>query len=84
MTQQVSEFLYMDPETGMLTTMIADGDGFRPANAADMVDAAWLTSLSLEQHEKQVDNRRNPVFNEEDRKEIDAFINQYAQSFPAG
>lgn len=84
MNQQVSEFLYMDPDSGMLTTMIADGDGFRPANAVDMIDAAWLSDLTLDLHAKRADNRRNPVLDEEDRNVIDEFINQYAQSFPAG
>lgn len=31
----ISEFLYHDPDTGMIICMIADGDGFRPAHAAE-------------------------------------------------
>ena len=34
------EFLYMDPDTGMVVFMIADGDGFRPAHAADEMQFA--------------------------------------------
>lgn len=31
--QPFSEFLYMDPDSGMTVSMILDGDGFRPATA---------------------------------------------------
>jgi len=32
------EFLYMDPDTGEVVCMVADGDGFRPAHVLDLVE----------------------------------------------
>lgn len=38
----LEEFLYMDPDTGMIVCMIADGDGFRPATAAQEMESLPL------------------------------------------
>lgn len=43
----IEEFLYLDPDTGMVVCMIADEDGFRPATAAQEMEslpAHWLSS----------------------------------------
>lgn len=57
----LEEFLYMDPDTGMIVCMIADEDGFRPATAAqemasmDSFPASWFdnSSDSKSSHESQ-------------------------------
>lgn len=39
------EFLYVDPDTGMVLCMIADGDGFRPAHAAEELESVDLALI---------------------------------------
>lgn len=48
---QISEFLYADPDTGVISAMIADGDGFRPAMAHEVSsDMRQLLASSGTQH----------------------------------
>lgn len=56
------EFLYMDPDTGMVVCMIADGDGFRPAHAADEMQ---LTEFGLTQRTTTANAITNEQANEQ-------------------
>lgn len=42
---EIEEFLYFDPDTGMTVCMIMDGDGFRPAHAADEFRSIELAAI---------------------------------------
>ena len=47
MSQKIDEFLYMDPDTGMVICMVQDEDGFRPATAFDehsSVDPSYFSA----------------------------------------
>ena len=45
---EIQDFLYSDPDTGMVVCMVADGDGFRPATAFDEIRSSNLHAIYVE------------------------------------
>lgn len=68
----MEEFLYMDPDTGMIITMIADGDGFRPANV-------YEEHMSRADSCEPIPPRVKSLFNEE--AAIDELIRGYEHAY---
>lgn len=77
----VSEFLYIEPDTGLATVMIADQDGFRPAFAHE-ISGEVITHLEMhgypfEHHE----TKGEPSLVTWAHDQVDAFCEEFAHSF---
>lgn len=75
---EVEEFLYMDPDTGMIVCMIADGDGFRPATAMQEMDALpthWFGDHSLAGHSAAL------LETGDELTSLDAFVQNFEHAF---
>lgn len=79
---QIEEFLWQDPDSGMIICMIADGDGFRPAHASDEV--ASLRFYDPLMDKAQAEPKEPVLVDSSDiSSSIDEFIEQYDRSFNA-
>lgn len=77
----IEEFLYMDPDTGMIVCMIADEDGFRPATAAQEMEslpARWFS----EQPAATPNPERDSAWTDE-LSSLDAFVQNFEHAFLA-
>lgn len=80
----IEEFLYMEPDTGMIVCMIADGDGFRPATASQEMEKlpvhwtgnTWSPDAVNHQHFTSGD------VSDEDSS-IDSFVKNFEHAFLA-
>lgn len=70
-----SEFLYHDPDSGMVITMILDGDGFRPVTAMEesAISQGWA-GVSMQETKSQ-------DLLEMAHGSLGDFISRYARSF---
>ena len=86
-SQEIQEFLHMDPDTGMLVTMVADGDGFRAATAADEFQSTAFAQLVAQARESN-DLQQTQGFDllERGHQAVSDFLehcmNAYERSFP--
>lgn len=77
----IEEFLYMDPDTGMVVCMIADQDGFRPATAFDELASVELSRLYDQRPDgSPIYSQRGVDFGEENRS-LDHFVKSYEHAF---
>lgn len=78
------EFLYMNPDTGELVCMIADGDGFRPASAGEEMRSAELSQV-YRNFDPQSPLAGVPVAAShgvtDEELSLDDFVNQYEQAY---
>lgn len=70
-----SEFLYHDPDSGMVITMILDGDGFRPVTAMEE------SVISQEWAGMPMQGRKSKDSLEMAHGSLGDFISRYARSF---
>jgi len=72
-----SEFLYHDPDSGMVITMILDGDGFRPVTAMEesAISQGWA-GVSMQVQEKKSQDSLEMAHGS-----LGDFISRYARSF---
>lgn len=76
----LQEFLYIDPDTGMVVCMIADEDGFRPASACEELQSRELRDIHDQAPlEPAINSTRSEVVEAE--ASIDDFVNSYERSY---
>lgn len=81
----VFEFLYLDPDTGLTVCMIADGAGFRPANASDEINSVELSLIyqaMVPDKVPCVPKGREAEFGELDEfNDLASYLNHYERSY---
>lgn len=77
----------MDPDTGMLVCMIADGDGFRPAHAAQEFQSIELAAihagLAPSATPSLPDDRAAEFGALDEFHALDLFVNHYERCYGA-
>lgn len=77
----VEEFLYMDPDSGIIVCMIADGDGFRPATARQELESIPLHWIAGGSHSQASETNNSLTSLGEDS--LDDFVKSFEHAYLA-